>query len=245
MPDIIEQAAIWKRLAVFYLDFCMVYYGGGYLIDLAAGEPSKHGYLHGIIALAHLAVAALYFIVGWLYAGGTLWDRIFRIARPQPGDVEIPINTPDQIAVRAGFWRRLFALSIDSITISVLFQLMVAALFIATSGRIQMYGDLTYTTCSKIESVPDGLTPPPSAGSDLAQECKVYFLGAQTARILLVGPATKEGTNAKSESRSYILDRDGRPTSGLSVDWIALLALFSYLIVMETRSGATLGSRAL
>jgi len=104
MPAIIERAAIWKRLAAFYVDFCTVYYGGGYLIDLAVGEPSKHGgYFHGIIALAHLAVVVLYFIVGWLYAGGTLWDRIFRIPRPQPGDVEIPINTLDQVAVRAGF----------------------------------------------------------------------------------------------------------------------------------------------
>ena len=56
MPDVIERAAIWKRLAALY-------FGGGYLIDLAVSEPRKHGgYFHGTIALAHLAVVVLYFI---------------------------------------------------------------------------------------------------------------------------------------------------------------------------------------
>src|SRR5271169_1586267 len=49
-----------------------------------------------------------------------------------------PQMTSDQLfADRAGFWRRYSAFLIDSITISVLFQLIVAFLFIATSGHIQ------------------------------------------------------------------------------------------------------------
>src|SRR5229473_8182056 len=95
------------------------------------------------------------------------------------------IASDQTVGVRAGFWRRLLAFSIDSIIISVLFQVTVAVLFVATSGRIQIYGDVTHTKCSKLARVPDGLAPPPPpAGFDAARECNFYFFGAQTARIL-------------------------------------------------------------
>lgn len=247
MPEATERAATWKCVAALLLDFCTVGFGGGYLIALSTGETTGRGFhLHGASALALWALFVIYFFVGWRYAGGTLWDRIFRIGRPQPGDVETPRKSSDQSAgARAGFWRRGLALSIDTIIISVLFQLIVAVLFIATSGRIQIYGDVTYTSCSKRETIPDGLTPPPPARADIARECNISFLGAQTARILQVGPGTKEGTIDVSASQSYMLDREGYPFDGVPVDWIAMLALIAYLIVMETRTGATLGSRAM
>ena len=92
--------------------------------------------------------------------------------------------TSDQpVGVRAGFWRRSFALFlIDLIIISVPFQLIVAFLFVATSGNIQMGGGVRYTICSKLdEAMPDGLVPPPPARSNFARECNVYFFGAQLA----------------------------------------------------------------
>jgi uncharacterized RDD family membrane protein YckC len=78
--------------------------------------------------------------------------------------------TSDQLfADRAGFWRRYSAFLIDSITISVLFQLIVAFLFIATSGRIQSETRMaeigtsgsirmgsfgaSYTSCSTLNTV--------------------------------------------------------------------------------------------
>jgi hypothetical protein len=33
-----------------------------------------------------------------------------------------------------------------------------------------------------------------------------------------------------------MLDRDGHPFDGVSVDWIMMLALIAYLIAMETRT---------
>jgi hypothetical protein len=247
MAEVIERAATWKRLAALYLDFCTVFYGGGYLILLASRETSGRGFhFDGAFALAYAALIILYFVVGRRYAGGTLWDKIFRIGRPQPDDVEIPLKTSDQsVAVRAGFLRRLFALSIDSIIISGLCQLVVASLFVATSGQIQMHGDFTYTNCTTLDKIPDGLTPAPPAGSNLARECNMFFIGAQTAKILQVGHSTKEGTIAKTGSQNYMIDRDSHPNNGVSVDWLAMLALIVYLIVMETRTGATLGSRAM
>jgi uncharacterized RDD family membrane protein YckC len=106
-----------------------------------------------------------------------------------------------------------------------------------------MYGDLAYTTCSRLETAPDRLAPPPPAAANLARECNVYFLGAQTARILQVGRGIKD--SAKTAWQTYMLDRDGHPIHGVSADWIAMLALIAYLVAMETRTGATLGSRAM
>jgi hypothetical protein len=173
---------------------------------------TAHGFrLHGASTLALWAVVALYFFVGWRYAGG--------IRRPQPDDVgTTPIASDLPGSVRAGVWRRMLALSIDSLIVSVLFQLIVAVLFVATSGRIQMYGDVAYTSCSKLETMPEGLAPPPLAGANFARECNVYFLGAQTARILQVGHATNEGKATEAASQNYMLDQDGHPIDGLDRD---------------------------
>ena len=40
-----------------------------------------------------------------------------------------------------------------------------------------------------------------------------------------------------------MLDQEGRPIEGVWVDWIMILALIAYVVVMETRTGATLGDR--
>src|SRR6266849_4176983 len=143
--------------------------------------------------------------------------------------------TPDQpVGVRAGFWRRWLALLIDGIIISLPFQVVVAVLFAATSGLIQQVSGFTYANCSIRQTVPDGLAPPPPAGSNFARECNVYFFGAQTARTLQVGRVTKEGAITKTVSRSYMLDRQGRPINGVSADWIVMTAFIAYLLAMET-----------
>ena len=159
--------------------------------------------------------------------------------------------TSDQpVGVRAGFWRRWLALWIDGIIISLPFQVVVAILFAATSGRIQQGVDgisagMGLTYCSKRQAVPDGLAPPPPAGSNFARECNVYFFGAQTARTLLVGRDTKEGAITKTVSRYYMLDRHGRPIDGVSADGIVTMAFIAYLFAMEARTGASLGDRAM
>jgi hypothetical protein len=41
-----------------------------------------------------------------------------------------------------------------------------------------------------------------------------------------------------------MLDRDGHPINGVSIDWIVILVLVACLVSMETRTGATLGDRS-
>ena len=154
--------------------------------------------------------------------------------------------TLDPSRVRAGFWRRWFALLIDGLIISVPFQLIVAILFAATSGRIQQFAGVTYASCALLENIPDGivLAPPPPAGSNFARECSVYFFGAQTGRNLQVGRVTCDGASTKTIWRSYMLDRDGQPVDGVTVDWIVMVVFIVYLFTFETRTGASLGDRA-
>jgi len=148
--------------------------------------------------------------------------------------------------VRAGFLRRLSAVLIDFFVISVPFQLIVAILFMATSGRIQQFGGVTYASCAVLQNIPDGivLAPPPPAGSNFARECSVYFFGAQTGRSLQVGRVTRHGASIQTISRSYMLDRDGQPVDGMTVDWVVMAVFIVYLFAFETRTGASLGDRA-
>jgi len=138
---------------------------------------------------------------------------------------------------RAGFWRRLLSYLIDYTWIPT--QIIAAILFATTSGLIQQTGGITFTTCATDSQIPAGLMPPPPADSNFSTECNVYFFGAQTASYVRVGRSTKNG----SISRTYMLDREGHPIDAIPLDWLPLLAFIAYVIVFETRTGATLGSR--
>jgi hypothetical protein len=79
-------APAWKRVAAPILDFITVFAAAGYLIGLAAGDwRSGFPLLGGSWgADLRLVVIILYFYAGRRIVGGTLWDRPFGIARPQP-----------------------------------------------------------------------------------------------------------------------------------------------------------------
>jgi hypothetical protein len=42
-----------------------------------------------------------------------------------------------------------------------------------------------------------------------------------------------------------MLDRDNHPIHGVSINWIVMFVFATYLLVMETRTGATLGNLAM
>jgi hypothetical protein len=81
----IARAAVWKRVVAVILDFFTVFFVGGYAIGKVSGNLTSDGFsLTGGPAFGLFALIAIYFFVGRRYAGGTLWDRILRIGRPQP-----------------------------------------------------------------------------------------------------------------------------------------------------------------
>ena len=85
MAEMVERAATWKRVTAAVLDFLTIFFVGGYLIGLATGGTTSEGFsLTGVPAVVLFALIVVYFYVGRRWAGGTLWDRILRIQRPQP-----------------------------------------------------------------------------------------------------------------------------------------------------------------
>ncbi len=85
MVDAIVPAPVWKRVTAVILDFFTVFFLFGWLIGRFTGNTTPEGFkLDGGPALLLFALIVAYFFIGRRYAGGTLWDRIFRIGRPQP-----------------------------------------------------------------------------------------------------------------------------------------------------------------
>jgi hypothetical protein len=80
-----KPASTAKRVFAAILDFFTVFLGGGWIIGRLTNETTPDGFvLSGGPALALFALIVIYFYVGRKVAGGTIWDRIFGIARPQP-----------------------------------------------------------------------------------------------------------------------------------------------------------------
>jgi LPXTG-motif cell wall-anchored protein len=82
---VIAPAPVWKRGLAAVLDLATLFFGVGWLIAKATGETTGNGFmLAGAPAFALFAIIVAYFIIGRRFAGGTIWDRIFGIGRPQP-----------------------------------------------------------------------------------------------------------------------------------------------------------------
>ncbi len=85
MADSIAPAPVWKRGLAATLDFFTAFFGFGWVIGELTGNTTEKGFnLNGGPALLLFAVVVAYFFIGRRYAGGTLWDRILGIGRPQP-----------------------------------------------------------------------------------------------------------------------------------------------------------------
>jgi hypothetical protein len=85
MADEVVRAPTWKRVLAALLDFFTVFIVGGMIIGRLTGETAPGGFsLTGTAAAVLLALIVIYFYVGRRVIGGTLWDRILRIRRPQP-----------------------------------------------------------------------------------------------------------------------------------------------------------------
>lgn len=84
-PPSVRPASTFKRVVAAVFDFFTVFFVGGWLIGKVTGETTQDGFsLSGGPAFALFALVVIYFFVGRKVVGGTLWDRILGIARPQP-----------------------------------------------------------------------------------------------------------------------------------------------------------------
>jgi len=85
MSEPVKPVAVWKRVTAAILDFFTAFFVFGWVIGRITGGTTENGFsLQGGPAIVLFIVIGAYFFIGRRYAGGTLWDRVFRIGRPQP-----------------------------------------------------------------------------------------------------------------------------------------------------------------
>jgi RDD family len=85
MDEPVRPAPVWKRVTAAMLDFLTAFFLFGWVIAEVTGQTTENGFnLQGAPAFVLFALLVAYFFIGRRYAGGTLWDRIFGIRRPQP-----------------------------------------------------------------------------------------------------------------------------------------------------------------
>jgi DMSO reductase anchor subunit len=76
----VKPVATWRKVVAAILDFLTIFIIGGYIIARFTGGTTEGGFsLSGVPALILFALIAVYFFVGYKYAGGTIWQRILRV----------------------------------------------------------------------------------------------------------------------------------------------------------------------
>jgi hypothetical protein len=69
----------WRKVVAAILDFFTIFFVGGFIIARLAGGQTNGGFnLQGLPALILFALIAAYFVIGYRYAGGTIWQRILK-----------------------------------------------------------------------------------------------------------------------------------------------------------------------
>jgi hypothetical protein len=69
----------WRKAVAAILDFFTVFFVGGFIIASLAGGQTGGGFdLSGAPALLLFALIIAYFVIGYRYAGGTIWQRILK-----------------------------------------------------------------------------------------------------------------------------------------------------------------------
>ena len=94
--------------------------------------------------------------------------------------------------------------------------------------------------------LPGDLEPPPPSDANFAVDCRYSLLGlADTGRVLTVGKIStvNQGYSSATTSigRTYGLGADGLRRGVVSLDGLVLLFFLIYLILLQSRYGATAG----
>lgn len=74
-----KKASWLRRACAGVLDFITIFAGGGYLIAELTGNTTEGGFqLDGLPALLLFALMIAYFVIGYKFTNGTIWQRILR-----------------------------------------------------------------------------------------------------------------------------------------------------------------------
>lgn len=150
--------------------------------------------------------------------------------------------SPSPPISRAGFWRRGFALFIDSCLIAFVLGLLGLVLFGPTGGFIRVSNMLIDSrNCSEVDPQRLELPRLPPFRITHAVRCTRSVLGYVHDRALTVAEVTRSGAVTYTQSLTFAVDAEGRPTRAFYLDPLILALLPAYILLLEWRYGRTLG----
>ncbi|MGN7803428.1 RDD family protein [Ensifer sp. 22521] len=154
-------------------------------------------------------------------------------------------DSVENVVSRAGFWRRAIAFLIDFMLVALPMQAVVVVLFMLTGGAVQASFGFHSTVCEDIGDLLIAPTPPPPADYNSVVECRVTLAGFDLKRTLTVSKITVEAGTTTRISQTYYLGPDGKQRDVWPVDFFGFIVFLAYLVVLESRRGATLGKQLL
>lgn len=148
------------------------------------------------------------------------------------------------ISRQGRFWRRAFALVIDSLIVSAVIAAVGITLSLSTDGRIRTRGFLSRVECSKLDRSYPEITLPKGFKPTSVARCVRSFLGHSYDWFLFVQRKVQSGAVMYITNLTYPLDPSGAITRPIYLDsWFFILLAVS-IFVQEWKEGETLGKHA-
>jgi hypothetical protein len=123
-------------------------------------------------------------------------------------------------AVRAGFWRRGIAFTIDWTIAGLLILFIAPIAFYLTDGRVQFFSSpINVSQCEGLNDLPPGMAPP-EFQPNFAARCKFSVFGLQIAETATIGRSTKQGVGTSSVHITIAVDSRGHALSAIMLDWL-------------------------
>jgi uncharacterized RDD family membrane protein YckC len=147
---------------------------------------------------------------------------------------------------RGGFWRRVWAITIDCVLVSSALSLAGLALVIPTDGRIRTSNvPISSTACDNPNVNRAEFNLPADFRIDRVERCTQSVFGFAFDRQMTFTESTRSGSVTYTRSVSFPTDANARSISALYIDYVLPILLAAYLIVLEWRFGTTVGKRML
>jgi uncharacterized RDD family membrane protein YckC len=143
---------------------------------------------------------------------------------------------------QAGFWRRAFALMIDTFAIHAVLVLAGMLLFAPTGGFVRI-GELSGLNRSACASTATSIQRGGAAQTTRITFCESALLGVVHDRWSEAAEETQSGFLTVTRSVRTPVDAAGRPMRAFYLDQLLVLLLAAYLGIAEWLFGTTLGKR--
>jgi uncharacterized RDD family membrane protein YckC len=151
---------------------------------------------------------------------------------------QVPETTDSVEFERGGFWRRALALFIDLIAVCIVLEAVALALFPLSDGRLQLTSGFAFPNCQKLLAPPDGITLPAEFVPTSILDCQRTVFGLPVSRMLVAAKIVRDGAITRINQIPYMLDRQGKPVYGWSLDVLVLPLLIALRLWLDRGQGS-------